>query len=94
MNGSNVRRLTTSAVMIAISTAIAVVCEFIPFLNLPFGGTITFASMLPIIKAPRADEKPLPVASVTMPKHRPREMISSTSSLRYFPVRLRIVGIR
>ncbi|MBO4354541.1 MAG: energy-coupled thiamine transporter ThiT [Clostridia bacterium] len=49
MNGSNVRRLTTSAVMIAISTAIAVVCEFIPFLNLPFGGTITFASMLPII---------------------------------------------
>jgi len=49
MKKTNVKRLTTSAVLMAISTAIAVVCEFIPFLNLPFGGTITIASMLPII---------------------------------------------
>ncbi len=49
MQKTNVKRLTTSAVLIAISTMIAVVCEFIPFLNLPFGGTITLASMLPII---------------------------------------------
>ncbi len=30
-------------------TAISLVCEFIPFLNLPFGGTITIASLLPIV---------------------------------------------
>lgn len=35
--------------MIAIATVIAIICDYIPFLNLPFGGTITIASMLPII---------------------------------------------
>lgn len=35
--------------MIAISTIIAAICDYIPFLNLPFGGTITIASMLPVI---------------------------------------------
>lgn len=35
--------------MIAIATVIALICDYIPFLNLPFGGTITIASMLPII---------------------------------------------
>ena len=49
MKRESISRLTTSAVLLAISTVIAVVCEFIPFLNLPFGGTITFASMLPIV---------------------------------------------
>ncbi len=35
--------------LIAIATAISVICEYIPFLNLPFGGTITIASTLPVI---------------------------------------------
>ena len=43
------QRLTVSAVMLALSTVLAVVCEFIPFLNLPFGGGFTVASMLPIV---------------------------------------------
>lgn len=42
-------RLTTSAVMLALATALAMVCAIIPFLNLPFGGGYTIASMLPII---------------------------------------------
>ena len=46
---SNVRRLVTSAMLIAIGTAISFVCELIPFLNLPFGGTITICSLLPIV---------------------------------------------
>ena len=43
------QRLTVSAVMLALSTVLALVCEFIPFLNLPFGGGFTVASMLPIV---------------------------------------------
>ena len=43
------QRLTTSAIMLAIATVLAVVCEMIPFLNLPFGGGFTVASMLPIL---------------------------------------------
>ncbi len=35
--------------LIAIGTAIAFVCGYIPFLHLPFGGTVTIASMLPVI---------------------------------------------
>ena len=42
-------RLTTSAVMLALATSLAVVCGIIPFLNLPFGGGYTIASMLPIV---------------------------------------------
>ncbi|MBQ8848971.1 MAG: energy-coupled thiamine transporter ThiT [Clostridia bacterium] len=42
-------RLTTSAVMLALATALAMVCAIIPFLNLPFGGGYTIASMLPIV---------------------------------------------
>lgn len=38
-----------SAMMLAIATVLAVICEFIPFLNLPFGGGFTVASMLPIV---------------------------------------------
>ena len=49
MKTEKVKRLTTSAIMIAIATVIAIICDYIPFLNLPFGGTITIASMLPII---------------------------------------------
>ena len=43
------QRLTVSAVMLAFATVLALVCEFIPFLNLPFGGGFTVASMLPIV---------------------------------------------
>ncbi|MBE6576562.1 MAG: hypothetical protein E7653_00305 [Ruminococcaceae bacterium] len=43
------QRLTVSAVMLAFATVLAIVCEFIPFLNLPFGGGFTVASMLPIV---------------------------------------------
>ena len=46
---SNVRKLVTSAMLIAIGTAIAFVCELIPFLNLPFGGTVTICSLLPLV---------------------------------------------
>ena len=45
----NTQRLTTSAVMIALATILAMVCAIIPFLNLPFGGGFTVASMLPIV---------------------------------------------
>lgn len=43
------QRLTTSAVMLALSATLAAVCALIPFLNLPFGGSFTIASMLPVI---------------------------------------------
>ena len=43
------QRLTTSAIMIALSATLAVTCALIPFLNLPFGGGFTIASMLPIV---------------------------------------------
>lgn len=43
------KRLTTSAIMMAIAITIAFICGFIPFLNLPFGGGFTIASMLPIV---------------------------------------------
>ena len=46
---TNVTRLTTSAMMLAMATALALVCAYIPFLNLPFGGGFTVASMLPIV---------------------------------------------
>lgn len=43
------QRMTVSAVMLAFATVFALVCELIPFLNLPFGGGFTVASMLPIV---------------------------------------------
>ncbi len=44
-----IHRLTFSAVMLALATVLALVCALIPFLQLPYGGTLTLASMLPII---------------------------------------------
>ena len=35
--------------MIALAAVLAIVCALIPFLNLPFGGGFTIASMLPIV---------------------------------------------
>ncbi len=41
--------LTVGAIMIAFAVTISAICAAIPFLNLPFGGGFTIASMLPII---------------------------------------------
>ncbi len=46
---TNTRKLMVCSMMIAIATVLALICEFIPFLNLPFGGGFTVASMLPIL---------------------------------------------
>lgn len=46
---TNTKRLTTSAIMLAIAVSIAFICGLMPFLNLPFGGGFTIASMLPIV---------------------------------------------
>ena len=35
--------------MLAIATVLAFICAYIPFLNFPFGGGLTIASMLPIV---------------------------------------------
>lgn len=35
--------------LIALGTAISFVSEWIPFLNLPFGGTVTLGSLLPLV---------------------------------------------
>ena len=48
-NKNRVEALTVSAVMIAFSVSISAICAVMPFLNLPFGGGFTIASMLPII---------------------------------------------
>ena len=49
MNQQKVRRLTVSGMMLALATVLALICAYIPFLNLPFGGGFTVASMLPIV---------------------------------------------
>ena len=49
MNKDKTKKLVTSAMLIALGTALSFLAEMIPFLNLPFGGTITPASLLPLI---------------------------------------------
>ncbi|MBO4366733.1 MAG: energy-coupled thiamine transporter ThiT [Clostridia bacterium] len=49
MENSKTKKLVLSAMLVALGTAISILCEFIPFLRLPFGGTITLASLLPVI---------------------------------------------
>ena len=49
MTQQKIRRLTVSAMMLSLATVLAIVCAYIPFLNLPFGGGFTVASMLPIV---------------------------------------------
>ena len=46
----------------------------------------------PIMKAPKADEKPVNTARVTMPKHKPTEIMSRVSSFISFFERLKKVG--
>ena len=48
-NKKRIEALTVSAIMIAFSVSISASCAVMPFLNLPFGGGFTIASMLPII---------------------------------------------
>lgn len=46
----NTKRLATCAMLVALSTALAIVSLIIP-LQLPFGGSVTLASMLPVVIA-------------------------------------------
>ena len=48
-NKKRIEALAVSAIMIAFSVSISAICAVMPFLNLPFGGGFTIASMLPII---------------------------------------------
>ena len=48
-NKKRTQALTVSAIMIAFAVSISALCAVLPFLNLPFGGGFTIASMLPII---------------------------------------------
>ena len=43
------RRLTESALLIALGTVLALLTNYLPFLNLPYGGSITIFSMVPLI---------------------------------------------
>jgi len=43
------RRLTESALLIALGTVLSLLTNYIPFLNLPYGGSITLFSMVPLI---------------------------------------------
>ena len=56
--------------------------------------SIVSESMEPITNAPNADEKPTLLAMITMPKHKPMEIISNVSSLIYFFALLKKVGIK
>ncbi len=49
MRKDKTKKLVTSAMLIALGSAISLVSEWIPFLNLPFGGTVTLASLLPLV---------------------------------------------
>lgn len=45
---SNTKKLSTCAILVAMATALAIISMVLP-LQLPFGGSVTFASMLPIV---------------------------------------------
>ena len=38
-----------TSMLLALAAALAFACAYIPFLNLPFGGGFTVASMLPVV---------------------------------------------
>ena len=59
-----------------------------------FSSFIVSAKIDPMINAPNAEESSTSVAKTTIPKHKPKEMISSVSSLSHFFAFLRKVGIR
>ena len=49
MKNNKVRVLVEGAIMVALAFVLSWVTKFIPFLNLPWGGSITLLSMLPIV---------------------------------------------
>lgn len=49
MQTSKIKKISVSAILIAISVALALVSELIPFFHAPLGGTFTICSMLPIV---------------------------------------------
>ena len=49
MKKTKTQRLILTAMMLAVATAIALICQVIPFLNAAFGGGFTVGSMLPIV---------------------------------------------
>ena len=49
MRTQKTKRLTVTAVLLALATALALIAALIPFLHLPMGGGFTVASMLPIV---------------------------------------------
>ncbi len=49
MKKTQTQRLVLTAMMLAVATVLALLCQYIPFLNAAFGGGFTVASMLPIV---------------------------------------------
>ena len=49
MKAQQTKRLTVTAVLLALATVLALICALIPFIHLPMGGGFTVASMLPIV---------------------------------------------
>lgn len=49
MKKTKTQRLILTAMMLAVATAIALICQVVPFLNAAFGGGFTVGSMLPIV---------------------------------------------
>lgn len=49
MKKTRTQRLILTAMMLAVASVLALLCQFIPFLNQAFGGGFTVASMLPIV---------------------------------------------
>ena len=49
MKKTKTQRLILTAMMLAVASVLALLCQFIPFLNAAFGGGFTVASMLPIV---------------------------------------------
>lgn len=43
------KRMTETAVCLSIGVVLEVISQFIPFLSLPFGGSFTFGSMVPLV---------------------------------------------
>lgn len=49
MKKTKTQRLILTAMMLAVACVLALLCQYIPFLNQAFGGGFTVASMLPIV---------------------------------------------
>ena len=49
MKKTKTQRLILTAMMLAVASVLALLCQYIPFLNQAFGGGFTVASMLPIV---------------------------------------------